>query len=318
MDRPTLIVALGLLLAALGFSTCAYAGNTTALPDLGGTRTLNTAQESLARDAVCTNCHDDEDNPALLTIQQSRHGMKADARAPSCQSCHGNSERHVKNPEGSSTRPSPEVVFGTKTKTKNASTGHVQSKACLGCHQAGKRGHWNGSQHQAQDLSCSSCHKAHAPTDAILSKATQSKVCESCHLEQRAQMLKSSHMPVREGKMGCVDCHNPHGSVGPKLLAGATVTEVCYTCHADKRGPFLFEHAPVRENCSNCHNPHGSNNPGMLASKGPFLCLSCHQFGGHPNLPRYNRVSSLTGQGCVNCHNRVHGSNHPSGSKFTR
>ena len=39
----------------------------------------------------------------------------------------------------------------------------------------------------------------------------------------------------------------------------------CFKCHGDKRGPFTFEHAPVRlEGCAACHEPHGSANPRML------------------------------------------------------
>ena len=26
----------------------------------------------------------------------------------------------------------------------------------------------------------------------------------------------------------------------------------------------------------------------------------------------------LVGQGCINCHSRIHGSNHPSGARFQR
>ena len=64
--------------------------------------------------------------------------------------------------------------------------------------------------------------------------------------------------------MVCSDCHNPHGSVTEALLKKDSINDVCYTCHAEKRGPFLFEHAPVRENCDNCHNPHGSVNEFLL------------------------------------------------------
>ena len=71
-------------------------------------------------------------------------------------------------------------------------------------------------------------------------------------------MFRSSHMPLREGKIICSDCHNPHGSVTEALLKKNSINDTCYTCHAEKRGPFLFEHAPVRENCDNCHDPHGT------------------------------------------------------------
>ena len=46
--------------------------------------------------------------------------------------------------------------------------------------------------------------------------------------------------------MTCSDCHAVHGSAGPKLAKRDTVNTTCYTCHAEKRGPFVWEHAPVR------------------------------------------------------------------------
>jgi DmsE family decaheme c-type cytochrome len=128
-----------------------------------------------------------------------------------------------------------------------------------------------------------------------------------------------------EGKVICSDCHNPHGSAGPQQLARNTVNEVCYQCHAEKRGPFLFEHQPVREDCTNCHNPHGTNQPRLLAVREPWLCQQCHGEPSHPSrlysgtgIPPNGAVEQLLGRSCTNCHSVIHGSNHPSGSHFFR
>jgi DmsE family decaheme c-type cytochrome len=154
---------------------------------------------------------------------------------------------------------------------------------------------------------------------ALLVKANQLEVCGTCHRPQVQKQLRSSHMPVREGKMTCTSCHNPHGSTNVRMLrVGNYINESCSSCHADKRGPFLWEHAPVRESCSTCHTPHGSNQRFLLTQREPFLCLTCHSYGGHVNLPRYNRTSNPYGNGCTNCHITTHGSNHPSGAKQTR
>lgn len=153
------------------------------------------------------------------------------------------------------------------------------------------------------------------------------ELCGNCHTQKRAMFMRTSHMPYREGKMNCVDCHNPHGGSGPSLLKQATVNENCYSCHQEKRGPMLWEHAPVRENCNNCHNSHGSNYESLLKMKNPYLCQTCHMTQYHPStlyegggIPgrTSSPVDQMLSKGCLNCHTKVHGSNHPSGARFTR
>ena len=128
--------------------------------------------------------------------------------------------------------------------------------------------------------------------------------------------------------MSCADCHNPHGTTSKTLLKADTVNETCYTCHADKRGPFLWEHAPVRDNCLSCHNAHGSNHDKLLSTARPFLCQQCHAVANGHAAPLYN-ASQVLGAGgnpstrilshsCQNCHSQVHGSNHPAGARFQR
>jgi predicted CXXCH cytochrome family protein len=51
----------------------------------------------------------------------------------------------------------------------------------------------------------------------------------------------------------------------------------------EKRGPFLWEHAPVRESCLNCHSPHGSNHEKLLTTALPMLCQECHSPIDYPN-----------------------------------
>jgi DmsE family decaheme c-type cytochrome len=139
-------------------------------------------------------------------------------------------------------------------------------------------------------------------------------------------MNRRARHPVREGKVVCSDCHNPHGSPGPRQLVKNSVTETCYQCHAEKRGPYLWEHQPVREDCTNCHNPHGSNQFRMLKVRQPFLCQECHGEAYHPATfysgddipPAASPAQQVVGRSCTNCHSVIHGSNHPSGSRFTR
>ena len=54
------------------------------------------AQKALAKDAVCTTCHNESWRVPVLSLYQTRHGNRADPRAPNCQSCHGASTGHQK------------------------------------------------------------------------------------------------------------------------------------------------------------------------------------------------------------------------------
>ncbi len=276
----------------------------------------------LKEDARCTTCHDEADEPKLLHIGKTRHGIKADGRTPTCSSCHGKSDAHV-DYKGKDKPPKTDINF--KPGTKN--TPEQRNQACLTCHQGGKQMHWAGSSHANGEVTCTSCHKLHTQNDPVRNKATETEVCFTCHKQQRSDANKLSHHAMKEGKVTCSNCHNPHGSTGPKQLIKNTVNETCYTCHTEKRGPFLWEHPPASDDCSICHSPHGSNQPALLKSRAPFLCASCHQTagGGHPNTVRSgvgiaatNANAQTAYKACANCHTQVHGSNHPSGPRFVR
>jgi DmsE family decaheme c-type cytochrome len=193
-----------------------------------------------------------------------------------------------------------------------------RSQMCLTCHQGGKRIHWQLSAHASTDVACSSCHQVHAQHDRARDKETQTEVCFACHKDVRAQIHRPSRHPIREGKVTCSDCHNPHGTAGEKMLVRDSVNDTCYACHMEKRGPFVRSHQPVQENCAICHNPHGTTNPNLLKVRPPFLCQSCHQPSSHhAQVPANGPVvgnpttaqAVIMARGCVNCHTQIHGSN---------
>jgi len=270
----------------------------------------------LRGDAVCTRCHDESDEPRILTIGKTRHGVTGDARTPTCTSCHGESDKHVNKPADVAERPKPDRMFGKLSKTPMVE----RDGACLTCHQGGKRIHWAMGAHASNEVGCASCHQVHNNgQDKVRNKATQVEICTSCHKVQRSEINKPSHHPIIEGKVACSDCHNPHGTAGEKLLVRDNVNDTCYTCHAEKRGPFLRGHQPVTERCTICHNPHGSINTTLLRLRPPFLCQQCHEPTGHrgtiPQIgPAFSNQRFTMARGCVNCHTLIHGTNNPNGS----
>ena len=295
------------------------------------------AQEKMKKISVCTACHDETDPKHILAFFQTPHGALGDPRTPVCQSCHGESKKHLDGAQTSDgVRPPPDRVFGTKRTTTagyQPMSPEDQSEVCLGCHKGGLRLRWPGSQHPSNDVTCTNCHINHSEVDSVRDRLQQASVCFTCHKEKRAEFNKISTMPLANGKVICSDCHNPHGSPGPKLMVKNTVNETCFQCHADKRGPFLWEHEPVTEDCTNCHLPHGSNISPLLKSRPPFLCDECHNgphvstqvtatnvtglqgggaaAGGNPSV-------LMVGRACMNCHVMIHGSNSPAGAFWHR
>jgi DmsE family decaheme c-type cytochrome len=240
------------------------------------------------------------------------------SRPPSANRAPGGPEpalvNYTRPADGSS--PGGIVSFRRNDPSRKVETNNA---ICLGCHERGERTYWMGSTHEIRAVACTECHTVMRPVSRKAALKTEIEVdtCFQCHKDRRAQILRSSHMPLREGKMTCSNCHNPHGSATEALLRENSINDTCYNCHAEKRGPFLFEHAPVRENCLSCHDPHGSNNEYMLKISRPRLCAECHGFG-HSALTNGPASVETFGRSCQNCHVAIHGSNSPSGALLQR
>lgn len=295
-----------------------------------------TGKEGYAGTEACLVCHEDMGKAFL----KSRHGIiETDNgrgwKGQSCESCHGPGTKHGEAAEA-------KFVLNHV----NASPREADA-SCLSCHknQATHAGRISGSHAKVQ-VSCVSCHSVHhAVSDSSLpllkdwsaksssafarlalptSRASKiSGLCSSCHASAWASFQRPHTHAVSQGAMSCVDCHNPHGTSRPfglNTTARTTNSEPgCFKCHADKRGPFAFEHAPMRmEGCSSCHENHGSANPRMLnRSELSQVCLECHS-----NLPSVTNRSGTLGtvatgfhdlrlpayRNCTSCHTKVHGS----------
>lgn len=274
-----------------------------------------------ASDATCRICHPDlwdvfPRNAHFKTIVSPQPVE----RSFGCEGCHGPGQAHV---DGK----------GDKTKI-NRIQGRQANQvldACLGCHSKDfPRANIRRSVHSTNDVACTDCHSIHrSPAPKYLLAKQQKELCYSCHLNTKAQFDMPFRHRVNEGAMVCTDCHNPHGSFNPTWRAGLRPRMVsdsfgndqsCLKCHTDKRGPFVYEHPPVRiEGCESCHSPHGSVNPRLLIRPAVFtLCLECHTgiagfgksgFGDPAPVPSFHRFEQPQFQNCVTCHVRIHGSN---------
>ncbi|MEO8075483.1 MAG: DmsE family decaheme c-type cytochrome [Acidobacteriota bacterium] len=275
-----------------------------------------TGPATFVGDKACLDCHD----TYKRGIEGSPHSRAMDPRSPAakqgCETCHGAGSRHAEDTS------IPVKIFSKMSPREVTAT-------CATCHNRGEHALWDGSQHDARGLTCTTCHSVHDPKSEAgqLKAKTQPQLCATCHRDKVAKLDRSGHMPVREGKMECSTCHSPHGATNVKLLRkGDSVGELCTSCHADKRGPFLWEHAPGRDGCVTCHDPHGSSNERMLVAKPPILCQRCHVGTRHPSTIYDGALVGagaspsvrVYGRSCVTCHVNIHGSNHPSGQRFIR
>jgi DmsE family decaheme c-type cytochrome len=263
----------------------------------------------------CATCHAGQTAEFNKTLM-GRMNLTTRKGQFECENCHGPGSAHVAAGGGRG--------VGGMNGFHPQTTEEVErdNGICLACHEKGNRTAWHGSTHEERGLACTSCHSVmrSVTIKSNLVKSSTQEVCFQCHKLQRAQMQRSSHMPVREGKITCTDCHNPHGSkYGTEaMLNEPTVNDNCYKCHAEKRGPMLWEHAPVRENCLNCHEAHGSNHEYLLKVTRPRICAECHAFA-HGGQAGFNATGNYTvGHSCQNCHTLIHGSNDPSGAFFQR
>lgn len=280
-------------------------------PVAGGKQSRPLVEATYVGAKVCLTCHSTQAEAFGKTLM-GRIGKTQKGKFD-CENCHGPGSAHVK--AGGGRGVGGIISFRPEDQARTA---EENNGVCLACHERGDRTNWHGSTHETRGLMCTNCHTVMKEVSRKnqLKTAFEPETCFQCHKDRRAQMFRSSHMPLREGKIVCSDCHNPHGSNTEALLKKDSINDTCYTCHAEKRGPFLFEHAPVRENCDNCHEPHGTVNENSLKLSRPRLCFECHQFGHSPNA---GISSSFTmGRSCQNCHTAVHGSNSPAGGAFQR
>jgi DmsE family decaheme c-type cytochrome len=270
---------------------------------------------------VCKTCHANiwfnfSKNPHYKSIAS---GDQPPERT-GCEGCHGGAKAHVEAHGGKATIPrafslmQPQAILDT----------------CLTCH-ARDFGKVNirRSQHTLNDVVCTNCHSIHkSPVPKFLLAKVQRELCYGCHQTVRAQFSMPFKHRVNEGFMTCTDCHNPHGTFAPTwrmddrphLVTQAVGNEEpCLKCHSDKRGPFMYEHPPVRvEGCEICHAPHGSTNARLLVRPVTFtLCLQCHNaadgYGVRNNgitlLSQTHNMLDPRYQRCTVCHVRIHGSN---------
>ncbi len=257
------------------------------------------AQADFVGSDTCATCHEDvakgfANNPhTKIAMMHGKSGV-------TCEGCHGPGKAHVDGGGDVS-----KIFNPAKASAKQV------DQTCLKCH-AGTHPNFERSPHAKADVGCTGCHSVHAPkASEYLLKASQPQLCYQCHTDVKPSFGMPFHHRVNEGLVKCSDCHDAHGTFGENnLRSTADQNAVCTKCHTDVRGPFVFEHAPVKaEGCTACHTPHGSQNARLLNMPTiATLCNQCHSpvaaGAVHGIDPGSNTVTP-----CIDCHTMIHGSN---------
>jgi predicted CXXCH cytochrome family protein len=203
---------------------------------------------------ACTECHSEitdhfgDSTHAKLAMEDGKAG------AIGCEACHGPGSVHVKAGGGKGTIVNP----------------RKSPETCFACH-LDKRGQFQLPYTHpvlAGQVSCVDCHNVHSGnairgTGADLE--AQNDTCTKCHTQQKGPFVYS-HDAMKEG---CVACHQPHGSVNPKMLV-ARDANLCVRCH-------LMTPSVPNAGQINLGNDNAAGNHNSRLQQGTCWSAGCHE-----------------------------------------
>ncbi|MHC4472772.1 MAG: cytochrome c3 family protein [Planctomycetota bacterium] len=234
----------------------------------------------------CIDCH-----PGFHPEMRRSGHARLLAEGKTCGTCHGPGSLHAES--GGDRR---KILYPKKQRPA------AIDATCNGCHAKGEAlARWTCSEHSKEGISCIVCHDANGRAGKTLRKP-QFELCGSCHLDVKTKLRLPNRHRVREGRLDCTNCHDPHGNTA-KVRDRDVRLKACLDCHSEKGGPFLHDHGVKRtEGCVACHDPHGSPNRRMLThTRTKSLCLQCH-----PEVP--HNLAERKYDNCIACHVEIHGS----------
>ncbi len=174
---------------------------------------------------------------------------------------------------------------------------------------------------------CNQCHEESTSPTPLKTKKEGVELCRECHNEMIDKALNKNrvHWPLVD-KVGCVNCHSPHGAK-QKMLLTASIINLCGKCHSDTielqeisknnpKNPNLCK--PVKEgNCIICHSPHSADNILLISQQSISydLCGSCHKHETHSTHPIGEKVIDQRNKNltvdCLSCHKACGTGNKP-------
>ncbi len=196
----------------------------------------------------CLACHNKKEETAHF--QQSAHA----GAEVSCTTCH--SPHFAKEPRRLLVAKQPAL--------------------CYQCHTEKTADFNKPFRHRVNEglIRCSDCHNPHGTplNRSLRPEPTQDAVCFKCHRNLQGPFV-FEHVPVKTE--GCQACHQPHGSINPRLLKVNQVNILCLQCHTPGVTP--------------------NTRSGEVNAPGT------------PSEPVHDQSAKF--QACTMCHVQIHGSN---------
>jgi len=227
---------------------------------------------------------------------------------------------------------------------KATSGANDKENLCLTCHSIGVNVPAKGSRHAALDMGCETCHVTHktgetgkVEFDFHLTKAAPA-LCIDCHDAKDAELQKA-HENQPFGTADCLQCHDPHQSDAPKLMAKflhppfadkqcevchatakdgkvvltqADAKSLCMTCHDEKAKQIAsakVQHPGAAGDCTDCHSPHASRQPGLPKTNSVDICVRCHNDVADLLSKKKVHHHPVVKNGCGTCHTPHGGEN---------
>lgn len=290
----------------------------------------------------CTSCHEvrvNRDVTRVKLITTTAYSL--------CLTCHG--DKNAAEIKGIVHQPAVRDCLkchdphssDNKNQLLKPASGEQKENLCLSCHTMGLNVPEKGSRHAVLDSGCDTCHVTHKTGergkpefDFHLTKAPPA-LCLDCHDATQADLQKA-HQNQPFATANCIQCHDPHRSSAPKLLAKFThppfadkncelchapakdgkvvlaqadAKTICVTCHDEKAKQIesaKVQHPGAAGDCTDCHNPHASKQPGLPKTNAVEICLGCHTDIADLAKKQVHHQPAFV-QGCATCH-EPHGS----------
>lgn len=206
------ILFLATAVAGVSFASCSTVQRTLmAPPNIPGAKYVGSEN--------CAQCHETITKDFATASHARLKAEGANAINVGCESCHGPGSLHAESGGARATIVNP----------------RKSPEGCFQCHLEMEGRFRLPSHHPIEEgkVSCGDCHNPHKGQVVVgggTELATEHDTCGRCHTAQRGPFT-FEHEAVREG---CTTCHQPHGSVNPRMLVERNAI-LCLKCHLQEQ-----------------------------------------------------------------------------------